>query len=78
MILTIKEEFIKLDSLLKYANVVDTGGFAKHLIQEGFVKVNGEVCTMRGKKIRKGDTVEVEYSDEINTIKETIGVTNEL
>ena len=50
--------FIKLDALLKYAGLTDTGGFAKELIQAGQVKVNGEVCTMRGKKIRPGDTVE--------------------
>ena len=54
----IRTEFIKLDALLKYAGLSDTGGFAKELIQAGQVKVNGEVCTMRGKKIRPGDTVE--------------------
>ena len=56
----IKTEFIKLDSLLKFAGLCDTGGFAKELVQQGAVKVNGEVCTMRGKKIRPGDTVEVD------------------
>lgn len=55
---SIRTEFIKLDSLLKYAGLTDTGGFAKELIQGGQVKVNGEVCTMRGKKIRSGDVVE--------------------
>lgn len=50
-------EFIKLDALLKYAHVVGSGGEAKIRIQQGEVKVNGEVCTMRGKKIRTGDTV---------------------
>ena len=54
----IKTEFIKLDSLLKFSGLCDTGGFAKELIQQGEVKVNGEVCTMRGKKIRSGDSVE--------------------
>ncbi|WP_303162518.1 RNA-binding S4 domain-containing protein [Ruminococcus champanellensis] len=54
----IRTEFIKLDSLLKYAGLTDTGGFAKELIQGGQVKVNGEICTMRGKKIRSGDVVE--------------------
>ena len=54
----IRTEFIKLDALLKYAGLTDTGGFAKEMIQAGQVKVNGEVCTMRGKKIRPGDTVE--------------------
>ena len=57
---TIKTEFIKLDSLLKFAGLTDTGGFAKELIQNGAVMVNGEVCTMRGKKIRSGDEVGVD------------------
>jgi ribosome-associated protein len=56
----ISTEFIKLDSLLKFAGLTDTGGFAKELIQQGSVSVNGEVCTMRGKKIRPGDEVSVE------------------
>lgn len=56
----IRTEFIKLDSLLKFAGLCDTGGFAKELVQQGAVKVNGEVCTMRGKKIRPGDTVSVD------------------
>lgn len=56
---SIKTEFIKLDSLLKFSGLCDTGGFAKEIIQQGEVSVNGEVCTMRGKKIRSGDTVEV-------------------
>ncbi len=53
----IDTEFIKLDSLLKFAALVGTGGEAKVVISEGMVKVNGEVCTMRGKKIRPGDKV---------------------
>ncbi len=57
---TIRTEFIKLDSLLKFAGLCDTGGFAKELVQQGKVKVNGEVCTMRGKKIRPGDVIEVD------------------
>ena len=52
----ITTEFIKLQDALKYANLVYSGGEAKTLIQEGEVKVNGEVCTMRGKKLRPGDT----------------------
>lgn len=56
----ITTEFIKLDSLLKFAGLTDTGGFAKELIQNGAVSVNGEVCTMRGKKIRTGDEVSVD------------------
>ena len=54
----IKTEFIKLESLLKFAALVGTGGEAKYVIGEGRVKVNGEVCTMRGKKIYPGDKVE--------------------
>jgi len=54
--LPITTEFIKLQDALKYANLVYSGGEAKTLIQEGEVKVNGEVCTMRGKKLRPGDT----------------------
>ncbi|WP_394964588.1 RNA-binding S4 domain-containing protein [Candidatus Allofournierella excrementigallinarum] len=56
----IHTEFIKLDSLLKLAGLVETGGEAKLLIQNGLVQVNGEVCTMRGKKLRAGDTVTLE------------------
>ena len=48
-------EFIKLESALKLANAVPTGGMAKNLILDGEAKVNGEVCTMRGKKLRNGD-----------------------
>ena len=55
--IAINTEFIKLDSLLKFAAAVGTGGEAKYVIAEGMVEVNGEVCTMRGKKIRVGDTV---------------------
>lgn len=55
---TITTEYIKLDALLKYAALVGTGGEAKLAVAEGLVKVNGQVCTMRGKKIRPGDTVE--------------------
>ena len=55
--ITINTEFIKLDSLLKFAALVGTGGEAKYVISEGMVTVNGEVCTMRGKKIHAGDKV---------------------
>lgn len=55
--MTITTEYIKLQDLLKLANAVETGGEAKECIQGGEVQVNGEVCTMRGKKIRPGDTV---------------------
>ena len=56
--ITITTEFIKLQDLLKLVNLVGTGGEAKIVIQEGKASVNGEVCTMRGKKIRPGDTVD--------------------
>lgn len=52
----IKTEYIRLDHLLKLGGAVDTGGQAKFAIQGGEVLVNGEICTMRGKKMRDGDT----------------------
>ena len=58
--ITIETEFIKLDALLKFAALTATGGEAKQVITDGMVAVNGETCTMRGKKIRPGDTVEVD------------------
>lgn len=54
---TIKTEYIKLDALLKFAAMVASGGEAKEVVGAGLVSVNGEVCTMRGKKMRGGDTV---------------------
>ena len=51
----IHTEYIKLQDLLKFAGAVETGGDAKLIIQEGRAQVNGEVCTMRGKKMRPGD-----------------------
>lgn len=56
--LEIKEDFIRLDSAMKLASLAVTGGHAKIVIQNGEVKVNGEICTMRGKKLHSGDTVE--------------------
>ena len=56
--ISINTEFIKLDAFLKFAAAVGTGGEAKIVIAEGMVNVNGEPCTMRGKKLRPGDTVE--------------------
>ena len=53
----ITTEYIKLQDLLKFAAAVQTGGEAKIVIQEGDVTVNGEVCTMRGRKLRPGDVV---------------------
>ena len=69
--ITITTEYIKLQDLLKFANAVSTGGEAKNVIQDGLVSVNGEVCTMRGRKIRPGDSVKfggevfsVSYADQ--------------
>ena len=56
--ISIKEDFIRLDSAMKLANLVSTGGHAKIVIQNGEVLVNNEVCKMRGKKLYKGDKVE--------------------
>ena len=54
----IDSEYIKLQDLLKLTGRAATGGMAKIVIQNGEVKVNGEVCTMRGKKLRAGDVAE--------------------
>ncbi len=59
----ITTDFIKLDQLLKFAGAAVIGSEAKELVLEGKVKVNGEICTMRGKKIRSGDTVTVKGQD---------------
>ncbi|MBQ7965644.1 MAG: RNA-binding S4 domain-containing protein [Ruminococcus sp.] len=59
-VIKINEEFIRLQDLIKFAGVVPTGGQAKYLIQNGEIKVNGEVCTMRGKKMRDGDIAQFE------------------
>lgn len=59
----INTEFIKLDQFMKFADMVYTGGDAKGFIQDGSVKVNGEVCTMRGKKLHDGDIVSFNGED---------------
>lgn len=65
----IKTEFIKLDSLLKLSGVCYTGGEAKEAVQSGIVKLNGEVCLMRGKKIYDGDVVTIDdYKIEVSKI----------
>ena len=61
----INTEFIKLDAFMKFAGMVYTGGDAKGFVQDGSVKVNGEVCTMRGKKLRPGDIAEINAEDII-------------
>ena len=57
---SIDTEYIRLDAFLKLCGAVQTGGHAKNVIQSSLVKVNGEECTMRGKKLRKNDTAEYE------------------
>lgn len=61
----IHTEFIKLQDLLKFAGAMETGGDAKLIIQEGRVTVNGEVCTMRGKKMRPGDVAAIDGQLEL-------------
>lgn len=67
--ISIKSDFIKLDSLLKFSGLAHTGGFAKQVILEGLVLVNGAVCVQRNKKIYDGDTVEFE-NQKIKVVKE--------
>ena len=64
------EETIKLDQFLKLAQIVDSGGQAKHLIQAGYVRVNGEVETRRGRKLHHGDVVLVDDDVEIQVVLE--------
>ena len=59
-LIRITTEFIKLDALLKFSGLCETGGEAKELVQGGAVRLNGEVCTQRGKKCRAGDVVELD------------------
>lgn len=56
--ITITTDFIKLQDFLKFCDAAPSGGMAKNFVQDGLVLVNGEVCTMRGKKLRDGDQVE--------------------
>lgn len=68
--ITINTEFIKLDQLLKFANAVEGGGMAKNVVVDGLVKVNGEVCLQRGKKLRNNDVVEFNNEKYIISIEE--------
>ena len=68
MDIQISTEFIKLDAFLKYCGAVGTGGEAKLYIADGKVTVNGEVCTMRGKKLRAGDSVA--FAGESYTVRQ--------
>lgn len=65
---TLNDEYIRLDDLLKLTGCVQTGGQAKVLIQGGGVLLDGEVCTMRGKKLRGGETVTVPETGEEITV----------
>lgn len=61
--ITITTEYVKLQDLLKLANLVSSGGEAKERIQAGEVLVNGEICTQRGKKLRPGDVARIDGQD---------------
>ncbi len=65
---TLQDEFIRLDDLLKLTGCVETGGMAKVLIQSGGVTLDGEVCTMRGKKLRGGEVIAIPEMDEEITV----------
>ena len=67
---SISTEYIKLQDAMKFANIVYSGGEAKALIQEGEVKVNGEVCTMRGKKLYPGDRFRFDGQEYLISIHE--------
>ncbi len=60
----ISTEYIKLDQLLKLSGIAESGADAKSMIYDEIVRVGDEVCTMRGKKIRSGDVVTIEFDDE--------------
>ncbi|MBR4723408.1 MAG: RNA-binding S4 domain-containing protein [Clostridia bacterium] len=66
----ISTEYIKLDQLLKFSGISENGSTAKSMILDGIVSVNGEVCLMRGKKIRSGDIVSVNLDSE--TVEMTV------
>lgn len=59
-IIEIRDEFITLDNLLKFSGIAETGGEAKLMIIEGYVSLNGEICTQRKKKIYKGDKIQID------------------
>ena len=60
IVIKINTEFIKLDQLLKFAGIAETGGHAKEIVAEGVCVVNVDVCTQIGKKLYNGDTLEIE------------------
>lgn len=61
----ITTEYIKLDQLLKFSQIAENGAMAKEMILDEIISVNGEICTMRGKKIRLGDVVIADFEDEV-------------
>ena len=63
-------EFIKLESAMKLANAIESGGMAKTVIQDGLVSVNGEACTMRGKKLYPGDVFAFQGTEYLISIHE--------
>ena len=66
----IHTDYIRLDALLKLAGMADTGGAAKVLIQAGKVRVNGEICTQRGRKLRPGDQVDRMDQEGVAVVRE--------
>lgn len=64
-----ENDYIQLDQFLKLMNVVSSGGEAKHMIKEGVIKVNGDLETRRGRKLRQGDLVEIDGGEKF-----TVGV----
>lgn len=69
MKIDITTEYIKLDQLLKFSALAENGAMAKEMILDGIVSVNSGECLMRGKKIRSGDVVTVEFEDETVVIE---------
>ncbi len=68
-IINITSEYIKLDQLLKFANLTENGADAKYLIQNGFVSVDGEVEVRRGRKLRGGELIEIDYEGQNFSVK---------
>lgn len=68
MQIEISTEYIKLDQLLKFSGIAESGSMAKEMILDGAITVNGEICLMRGKKIRSGDAVTVDLGGDTASI----------
>ena len=66
----VEPPYIKLDQFLKLSGAVDTGGIAKQVILDGLVSVDGEVCLMRGKKLRGGEKIEFDGAEYLCTVEE--------